>query len=57
MGYVTHIWCTAYPVAIGAVVDVRFEVVEFIDEILKTPSGKILRCVLGERDRAAVAST
>jgi acyl-coenzyme A synthetase/AMP-(fatty) acid ligase len=31
--------------------------VEFIDEIPKTLSGKILRRVLGERDRAAVAGT
>jgi acyl-CoA synthetase (AMP-forming)/AMP-acid ligase II len=29
--------------------------VEFIDEIPKAPSGKILRRVLGERDRAMVA--
>jgi acyl-coenzyme A synthetase/AMP-(fatty) acid ligase len=31
--------------------------VEFIDEIPKTPSSKIIWRVLGERDRAAVAGS
>jgi len=33
----------------------KVRIVEFIDEIPKSPSGKILRRVLVERDRAVVA--
>ena len=35
----------------------KVRVVEFIDEILKSSSGKIVRRVLVERDRAAIPST
>ena len=35
----------------------KVRVVEFIDEIPKSSSGKIVRCVLVERDRAAIPST
>jgi acyl-coenzyme A synthetase/AMP-(fatty) acid ligase len=34
----------------------KIRIVEFVDEIPKSPSGKILRQVLVERDRAAAAS-